>query len=54
MRRLELGGARRGAGLPRGATWNPLQIPSTGPPSGANAITHSMIGEKRAIAPTRR
>ena len=36
------------------STWKPLQMPSTGPPSRANAITDSMIGAKRAIAPTRR
>jgi hypothetical protein len=29
-------------------------MPSTGPPSLANAITDSISGEKRAIAPTRR
>jgi hypothetical protein len=34
--------------------WKPLQIPSTGPPSRANASTASMIGAKRAIAPERR
>ena len=34
--------------------WKPLQMPSTGPPSRAKAMTDSMTGEKRAIAPTRR
>ncbi len=36
------------------STWKPLQMPSTGPPSRAKSITDSMIGAKRAIAPTRR
>ncbi len=35
-------------------TWNPLQTPSTSPPSRAKRSTSSMTGEKRAIAPTRR
>jgi len=35
-------------------TWKPLQMPSTGPPRSANALTAAMIGEKRAIAPVRR
>ena len=34
--------------------WKPLQIPSTGPPSAANAATAAITGEKRAIAPQRR
>ncbi|GBC86832.1 hypothetical protein HRbin12_00831 [bacterium HR12] len=34
--------------------WNPLQIPTTGPPAAANRTTSSMIGAKRAIAPHRR
>ena len=36
------------------STWNPLQMPSTGPPRSANALTAAMIGEKRAMAPVRR
>ena len=36
------------------STWNPLQIPSTSPPSRAKRSTAPMTGEKRAIAPTRR
>jgi hypothetical protein len=34
--------------------WNPLQIPSTGPPSDANSATAAIAGAKRAIAPQRR
>jgi len=34
--------------------WKPLQMPSTGPPAFANAITSSMIGLRLAIAPARR
>ena len=36
------------------STWKPLQMPSTSPPARANSTTDSMIGAKRAIAPTRR
>ena len=36
------------------STWKPLQMPSTGPPSSANARTASIAGAKRAIAPQRR
>ena len=34
--------------------WNPLQIPSTGPPSAAWRWTACMIGLNRAMAPARR
>ena len=34
--------------------WNPLQMPSTGPPRSANARTSSIIGARAAIAPHRR
>ena len=34
--------------------WNPLQIPSTGPPELANSFIFSIIGEKLAIAPVLR
>ena len=34
--------------------WNPLQIPSTGPPSAANDRIASMTGATRASAPQRR
>ena len=34
--------------------WNPLQIPTTGPPARANSATASITGEKRAMAPVRR
>ena len=34
--------------------WKPLQMPSTGPPSAANAADGSITGAKRAIAPQRR
>ena len=36
------------------STWKPLQMPSTGPPSRANAATAAVTGENRAIAPGRR
>ena len=36
------------------STWNPLQMPSTGPPAAANRATDSIAGAKRAIAPARR
>jgi len=36
------------------STWNPLQMPSTGMPFAAAAITSPITGEKRAIAPHRR
>ena len=36
------------------STWNPLQMPTTGPPSAANAVMDCIIGENRAIAPGRR
>ena len=36
------------------STWNPLQMPSTSPPSRANSTTSAITGEKRAIAPARR
>ena len=36
------------------STWKPLQMPITFPPRRAWAITSSMIGEKRAMAPHRR
>ena len=39
---------------PHTAIWNPLQMPSTGPPRRACAATSCMIGLKRAIAPARR
>ena len=32
-------------------TWNPLQIPSTSPPSSANAATERITGVNRAITP---
>jgi hypothetical protein len=35
-------------------TWKPLQIPTTGPPAAAKAVTASITGEKRAMAPVRR
>ena len=34
--------------------WKPLQIPSTGTPRFAAAMTSAMIGERLAIAPARR
>jgi hypothetical protein len=34
--------------------WNPLQMPSTGPPSAENAATSSISGARAAIAPHRR
>jgi hypothetical protein len=34
--------------------WNPLQMPTTGPPAFAKAATSSITGEKRASAPQRR
>ncbi len=34
--------------------WKPLQMPTTCPPRWANLRTSSMMGEKRAMAPTRR
>ncbi len=34
--------------------WNPLQMPSTGPPAWAKACTAGMIGLNRAMAPERR
>ena len=36
------------------STWNPLQMPTTGPPATANRATASITGEKRAMAPVRR
>ena len=36
------------------STWNPLQIPTTGPPAAANSVTALITGEKRASAPVRR
>jgi hypothetical protein len=36
------------------STWNPLQIPSTSPPSPANSLTASITGANRAIAPGRK
>jgi len=36
------------------STWNPLQMPSTGPPRAANARTADMIGAVAATAPARR
>ncbi len=36
------------------STWNPLQIPSTSPPSRANSSTSAITGANRAIAPARR
>ncbi len=36
------------------STWNPLQMPTTGPPPAAKRCTASITGEKRAIAPGRR
>ena len=35
-------------------TWNPLQMPSTSPPSRANSSTSVITGANRAIAPARR
>ena len=35
-------------------TWNPLQMPTTGPPAAANACTAPITGENRAMAPGRR
>ena len=34
--------------------WNPLQMPSTGPPRFANSPTAAMTGLNRAMAPVRR
>ena len=34
--------------------WNPLQMPSTGPPSAAWRCTACMTGLNRAMAPARR
>ena len=53
-RRSRFGSSAPGSRPASHRTWKPLQIPSTGPPSRANAVTASMTGEKRAIAPTRR
>ena len=53
-RRPELASSAPGSRPASHSTWKPLQIPSTGPPSRANAVTASITGEKRAIAPTRR
>jgi hypothetical protein len=36
------------------STWNPLQIPSTGPPSAAKRATARMMGARCATAPQRR
>src|SRR5580704_17383747 len=36
------------------STWNPLQMPSTSPPSRANSSTSAITGANRAIAPARR
>ena len=35
------------------STWNPLQMPSTSPPSAANAPTARMTGLNRAMTPAR-
>ncbi len=53
-RRPALGSSAPGSSPASHRTWKPLQMPSTGPPSSANALTDSITGEKRAIAPTRR
>ncbi len=53
-RREVFGSSAPGSRPASQSTWKPLQIPSTIPPSRANAATDSMTGEKRAIAPTRR
>ena len=47
-------GARRGRGPASARTWKPLQIPSTRPPSAANAATARITGLKRAMTPARR
>ncbi len=49
-----LGSSAPGSRPASHSTWNPLQIPSTGPPPRANSITLSISGEKRAMAPARR
>ncbi len=36
------------------STWNPLQMPTTGPPDAAKSATASITGENRAMAPGRR
>ena len=36
------------------STWNPLQMPTTGPPAAACSATASITGENRAMAPVRR
>ena len=53
-RRPSLGSSAPGRRPASHSTWKPLQIPSTGPPSSAKALTASITGEKRAIAPQRR
>ena len=51
---LSLGSSAPGSSPASHSTWNPLQMPSTGPPASANSCTDSITGEKRAIAPQRR
>ena len=53
-RRSLLGSSAPGSRPASQRIWKPLQMPSTGPPSLANAMTDSITGEKRAIAPARR
>ncbi len=53
-RRLSLFSSAPGRSRASHSTWNPLQMPSTGPPAAANSATASITGEKRAMAPARR
>ena len=53
-RRCVLGSRAPGSSPASHRTWKPLQIPSTGPPSRAKAMTSSITGAKRAMAPARR
>ena len=53
-RRSLLGSSAPGSSPASQRIWKPLQMPSTGPPSRANAMTDSITGEKRAIDPARR
>jgi len=53
-RRLTFTSSAPGSKCASQSTWKPLQMPSTSPPSRAKAITDSIAGEKRAIAPARR
>jgi hypothetical protein len=53
-RRFAFGSSAPGNSRASHSTWKPLRMPSTSPPSAANAITDSITGENLAIAPARR